>query len=338
MEQLLLDEQAGANARYELVPQIVNTVTIVCIVITVLAIIVNFFLLKSLGKKISNSVQQVEGSVSSISTQVSSVMKGTSTAVENIESSIGRLNDQIAKQGTFLADSSSTIEEIFENISSIDFSTISMSNLVSKLVENVKEEHTYIEESNLKLQDVSKDSLSLIEINELISSIAVQTNLLAINAAIEAAHAGDAGKGFSVVAAEIRKLAETTSNQSENASTVIGRIEKYIEQIVLFSDKLMNAANITMEVITQVSQVTEEVKNAMKEQSIGSRQVFESMIGVDEITNEIRKNSKDILAITSSARSSDVEATQQISSLIEKIKSDIESIGVSANTTSYSVL
>ncbi len=405
MEKLLADEQAEADVQYASVPQVVRNVAIICVAITLLAIIVNFLVLKGLSKKLSTpfkqiakecdilakgnftgktpsfetteaqeiadglnqirsnmtelvkslykstqnityvndnlfqstqtskeSIQQMEKSVSNISKQISSIMQGTTDAVGHIENSIESLNTQITKQSSLLENSSNAIKEMSESITSIDANTSTMSTLVGTLVENAEKEHAYIEESNVKLQEVSTDSGSLMQINELIASVASQTNLLAMNAAIEAAHAGEAGKGFAVVADEIRKLSETTSNQSKNANTVIVSIKNEIEQIVGFSEKLIEAAATTMDVIAQVSKITEEVKRSMQDQAIGSKQVFNDMLSVDEITDEISKNSKDILEVTSQARSSDVEATQQMTTLITKIKSDIESISISANT------
>ncbi len=283
-------------------------------------------------KRSLESTQEVENSVSSITGEIIEFMNASSEAVGSIEESVDSLNTQIAKQGSFLEDSSSAIKEMSENINSIDRSTVSMSELVSQLVKNIEEEHNYIQETGSKLQDVSRSSLSLVEINELIASVAEQTNLLAMNAAIEAAHAGEAGKGFAVVSDEIRKLAETTSSQSKNASSVIASIKTLLQEIVQYSEKLSSAASITMEGINQVSQITLEVKNAMQEQSIGSRQVFESMVGVDEITNQIKENASTILGITKQAKESDEEANSHLMELINKIKNDISTITASANT------
>ncbi len=277
-------------------------------------------------------VEKVEVSVSSISNDITGIMNDISSAVEEIEKSIDQLSTQITRQSAYLDDSSSAIKEMSESISSIDRSTLTMSELVNQLVHNVEQEHTFISESTNKLQDVSRSSTNLVEINQLISSIASQTNLLAMNAAIEAAHAGEAGKGFAVVSDEIRKLAETTAVQSKNASDVIGAITLHIDDIVEFSDQLTNAANTTMAVIKQVSQITEEVKNAMQEQSIGSRQVFESMVGVDEITHIIKASSADILVVTQQAIVSNKSASNNVLSLIEGIKSDIESISESSHS------
>ncbi len=278
------------------------------------------------------SAQEVENSVVSITGEIMDFMNASGQAVGSIEESVESLNNQIARQSNYIEDSSSAIKEMSENISSIDRSTVAMSNLVHELVKNIEEEHSYISETGTKLQDVSRSSASLVEINELIASVAEQTNLLAMNAAIEAAHAGEAGKGFAVVSDEIRKLAETTAGQSKNASTVIASIKSLIEEIVMFSNKLNDAANITMDGINKVSQITDEVKNGMQEQSIGSRQVFEGMVGVDEITNKIKENSSAIMAITTSAKESDESSNNDMMELIDKIKREISTITVSANS------
>ncbi len=292
---------------------------------------VNTHLIDSVQKS-QLSVDDVEHSVVSITDDIMNFMNESSESVTKIETSLDTLNTQVLQQGTYLEDSSSAIKEMSENISSIDRSTVAMNELVSNLVKNIEKEHSYIQESSSKLQDVNRSSISLVEINELIANVAEQTNLLAMNAAIEAAHAGEAGKGFAVVSDEIRKLAETTSNQSKNASSVISAIKALIEEIVLFSDKLNGAANVTMEGINQVLQITEEVKNAMQEQSIGSRQVFESMVGVDEITHKIKENSSFILSITTKTKEVDEESSKHLMESIEKIKVGMSTIASSSKT------
>ncbi|MFI3257346.1 MAG: methyl-accepting chemotaxis protein [Spirochaetales bacterium] len=288
-------------------------------------------------KQSIESLENVGSSVTDISNEIVSVMQGTSNAVDEIETSVGKLNDQIIKQNAFIDDSTNAIKEMTENISLTDKRTMNMSDFVRQLVKQIEEEHMYIEESSAILEDVNRGSASLVEINALISNVADQTNLLAMNAAIEAAHAGEAGKGFAVVSDEIRKLAETTTNQSKSAGGVIISIKDKISQIVDFSEKLTVAANLTMDHINKVLQITEEVKNAMQEQSIGSRQVLDSMTGIGDLTNEIRKNSTDILAITNVTKESNNKSSQQIKSHIQEIRNDISDINSSAHEIAKNV-
>ncbi len=292
---------------------------------------VNSSLMESTQESLK-SVHEVEGSVGSITNNMVEFMNNSGKSVHEIQTSVDNLNGLVEKQSHYLDDSSSAIKEMSENISSIDRSTLAMNELVHNLVKNIEEEHSYIQESGSKLQDVNRSSSSLVEINELIASVAEQTNLLAMNAAIEAAHAGEAGKGFAVVSDEIRKLAETTSNQSKNASSVIASIKSLIEEIVLFSDKLNEAANTTMSGINQVLQITTEVKNAMQEQSIGSRQVFESMVGVDEITQNIKESSATILDVSQTTKNTTEQSSSHIMELIKKVQIDMDTITTSSNT------
>jgi methyl-accepting chemotaxis protein len=120
------------------------------------------------------------------------------------------------------------------------------------------------------VKDVSSQSVRLLETNEIIDSIASQTNLLAMNAAIEAAHAGDAGKGFSVVSDEIRKLAESSSEQSKVIEEELKKAVATIETIVGASALADEAFSSVATQIRQANGLIQEIRMAMKEQTEGS--------------------------------------------------------------------
>ncbi len=277
------------------------------------------------------SIEKVDQSVSIIETDISKNLETSSVSVREIEQSVENLHVQIEKQSENLADSASAIKEMSENINSIEKSSSALSNYVAQLVENFKSEHSYIQDSSKQLQEVEENSLSLMEINQLIASVASKTNLLAMNAAIEAAHAGESGKGFAVVAEEIRKLAETTALQSKNSSAIIKLIKDNILNVVSYSDKIIEVAGITSDFMSQVSQISEEVRGAMKEQAMGSQQVFDSVHKLDVITQEISSGTTTILNSTANARTTTTSSSEHIISLINQIHADIKHISTSAS-------
>ena len=141
------------------------------------------------------------------------------------------------------------------------------------------------------IKDVSNQSQHLLETNEIVDAIASQTNLLAMNAAIEAAHAGEAGKGFSVVSDEIRKLAESSSEQSRVIETALKKVVGTIDTIVDASAHADEAFESVAKQINEANGLVQEIRMAMKEQNEGSRQVLEALDEIQNITVQIRDGS-----------------------------------------------
>src|SRR5574344_1994864 len=122
------------------------------------------------------------------------------------------------------------------------------------------------EVSNL-LTKMQESSNVLLEANKAISGIASQTNLLAMNAAIEAAHAGSAGKGFAVVADETRKLAEESAKQSKDIGNELKSVSEQIKNVVGQAEISTESFKKVDEEITATTELVLQIKNAMEEQS-----------------------------------------------------------------------
>ena len=126
-------------------------------------------------------------------------------------------------------------------------------------------------------------------------NIASQTNLLSMNAAIEAAHAGEAGKGFAVVAGEIRKLAESAGKQSKTIAEVLKKIKDAIDMITVSTNTVMENFQSIDEYVRTVSEQEANIRNAMEEQGQGSRQILEAIGQLNGITRMVKQGSAEML-------------------------------------------
>jgi methyl-accepting chemotaxis protein len=145
------------------------------------------------------------------------------------------------------------------------------------------------------IQEIARESEGLLEINAVMENIASQTNLLSMNAAIEAAHAGEAGKGFAVVADEIRKLAESSGEQSKTIGTVLKKIKESIDKITKSTGNVLNKFEAIDGGVKTVADQEENIRNAMEEQGEGSKQVLEAIGQVNEITQQVKDGSQEML-------------------------------------------
>ncbi|MDR0497442.1 MAG: methyl-accepting chemotaxis protein, partial [Treponema sp.] len=154
---------------------------------------------------------------------------------------------------------------------------------------------TGLSEVAADIQEIAKESEGLLEINLVMQNIASQTNLLSMNAAIEAAHAGEAGKGFAVVADEIRKLAENSSTQSKTISSVLKKIKGSIDKILQSTHNVLNRFEAIDTGVKTVAEQEESIRNAMEEQGEGSKQILEAIGQLNGITQQVRNGSMEML-------------------------------------------
>jgi methyl-accepting chemotaxis protein len=140
-----------------------------------------------------------------------------------------------------------------------------------------------------KIQEISRDSEGLLEINAVMNNIASQTNLLSMNAAIEAAHAGEAGKGFAVVADEIRKLAESSGQQSKTTASMLKKIKASIDSITASSNEVLSRFEVIDSGVKTVSLHEQNIRSAMEEQEVGGKQILESMQHLKEISVSVKQ-------------------------------------------------
>jgi methyl-accepting chemotaxis protein len=237
--------------------------------------------------------ERTDSSRARIETQAASVTE-SSSAVEEIAKNIENLDRLIATQAVGIAQASASIEQMVQNIAAISASSGKMAEEFVALTSEAREGRESMNASVEFINHIGQRSEALVEANSAISSIASQTNLLAMNAAIEAAHAGEAGRGFSVVADEIRKLSETAAAQTKTISREIALVRRAIEEIAESIRITQSSFERVTGRISGTERLVEEVRQAIVEQKEGSTQILEALRSMNEITQQVRDGSAEM--------------------------------------------
>jgi methyl-accepting chemotaxis protein len=245
----------------------------------------------------SSAVRQISSSLDSMKGLMVKQEKGAGEAgkaVNNIKTSIESLRKMIEQQTESVNMSSSAIEEMTANIHSVNQTLAENSKNVSELASASENGKNGLQLVAQEIREIAQDSEGLLEINSVMDNIASQTNLLSMNAAIEAAHAGEAGKGFAVVAGEIRKLAESSGQQSRTTAAMLKKIKTSIDNITKSSDDVLARFEAIDSRVKTVSEHEQNILSAMEEQETGGRQILDSIGRLRDITASVKKGSDDM--------------------------------------------
>jgi methyl-accepting chemotaxis protein len=243
--------------------------------------------------KTSKAVDEIstnfEGMKSKMSKQDESAAEADK-AVKKIKNNLEDMNRLIDEQSSSINTSSSAVEQMTANIHSVTHTLIENSKNVSELTEASENGKVGVQTVSEKIKEIARQSEGLLEINAVMENIAAQTNLLSMNAAIEAAHAGEVGKGFAVVAGEIRKLAESSSAQSKSTADMLKKIKASIDGITASSNDVLARFGIIDEKVKTVSTHEINIRNAMEEQEVGGKQILDSIERLKEISVTVKKS------------------------------------------------
>ena len=262
-------------------------------------------IMEGIGEELSSNMTETASAINEISsnidgvkqqalTQAASVTE-TAGTIEEIIRTIENLNSSIETQSSSVVQSSAAVEEMVSNITSITHSLEKSDNMIKALAAATSEGKSTLLTSNTVTQKIADESGGLIEASSVIQNIASQTNLLAMNAAIEAAHAGEAGKGFAVVADEIRKLAEESSMQGKTITDTLKKLSDDINGLSESSKIVEEKFNAIFQLSENVRGMSAELTAAMREQENGSREVLSAIKNISSVTVEVKNGSEEML-------------------------------------------
>ena len=306
----------------------------------------------------ASAIHQITQNIESVKNQTvnqSASVTETSATIEQVISRLGELDSDIEVQASSIEQSSAAVEQMVANIASVTKNLEKNNALIKTVYEQTKNGKIGARSANDVVAQIASLSASLMETSEIIQNIASQTNLLAMNAAIEAAHAGESGKGFAVVADEIRKLSEESNMQGKQIGEVMKKSTQIIEKLTVVGEAAEKSFITVYELVNQISQQEEMMVAAMKEQENGSNEVLQAIKNINEITGEVKTRAVEMLsggikvseemqkldALTKNinnsmnemaAAASEInDSSKEVSDISQKNKNSIEQLSIEVN-------
>ncbi|MBN1698426.1 MAG: HAMP domain-containing protein [Spirochaetales bacterium] len=280
--------------------------------------------------EISNTLQSSKDIINNLHKEI----QNSAASIEQIVTALSNITSRIENQYAAVSESSSSIEEMtssIQNISKVVEDKKKLSNTLSVTANNGLEKMEKATESVSKIAGFTEHMLEMIKI---INRIAAQTDLLSMNAAIEAAHAGSAGRGFAVVAGEIRKLSEQTRTYSRQINESLKQIVDDINQATELNRVSGESFSILAGGITEIADAMEETNYSMNELLSGSREIVNALGSLIAITEEIKTGSSEI---NKSVRSIN-DSIQQGSGISTQTLNNIEEVALTAKQISDSMI
>lgn len=288
--------------------------------------------MESVGSDLESNMMSVSEVVSNITAGIEDLKKrfveqeesvsGTAAAIEHIIKTLRGLDESIGQQAAMITESSTSFDKMSHSINTVGENVVETREAIRNLSAATNDGRETLAKANEVSQRISDASGDLIEAGAVIENIASQTNLLAMNAAIEAAHAGEAGKGFAVVASEIRKLAEESSAQGKKISITLKNLSAEIKALADSASGAVEKFNIISGYSKGLSGSIEGVVQAMDEQEENGKIIWGIINDVTGVTNEVKSGSGEMLADGEKV----VSATKRLDDLTRILRENIENI------------
>ena len=244
-----------------------------------------------------------------------------------IAKAVAGLSDMVESENKEINFAFTSITNLTDIIKTLEQGAVNLTTCLDSLVESTGREKEHIQKASETIKQVESDSSTLLELNKVITVVAAQTNLLSMNAAIEAAHAGDAGKGFAVVAEEIRKLSETTAEQSKTSNKTLSAVRDRIADVVKISSAIETTFGITSAFVGEIDSLAENIKKSLEKEASASTSIQSCLEQLNELVLQLNDAVKQIKRDSDSSSISVDELMDisggiktEISGILEKTK------------------
>lgn len=299
--------------------------------------------MNELGETLYSSMEEMAASIQKIGlnidavkqqamTQAASVTETSSTMEETVRT-IQQLNKSIELQAASVTQSSDAVEKMNETINSMTRALDQNDEKIEQLVVATVSGKETLDSSYQMTKKISEESGGLIEASNVIQNIANQTNILAMNAAIEAAHAGDAGKGFAVVADEIRKLAEESSVQGKTISATLKQLGTEIEMLSSSAKVVETQFNHISTLAENVQAFSDTVTTAMRDQKASNRELLAAINNINTVTVEVKNGAVEMLK----GQEGIAQEMRTLDNLTKEITNNMNEMTVDAGQVNHAV-
>jgi methyl-accepting chemotaxis protein len=291
--------------------------------------------IESIGKtseelgEMNNTAQElgsgIEAGISSVKQNLviqNDALAGVEQNVSSLGESIVRTNDNLLNQKEAMSNNSASMEEMAASIGSVSRNSEGVFENTQVLIRDAEQSGSDMEHLLGGINDIAAKAEEVSKSVGQIGKIAAQTNLLSMNAAIEAAHAGDSGSGFAVVASEVRKLAEDSSLTAKSISSLIKDMNASSGSGLAQAHKAKNSFTEIQNRVKQNSILVSEISQSMKEQEAGSLEIQSSLQQLEELTNDVAE----IAQIQNNQRTHVGSSMNQLSAAADAIQDQMDNI------------